>query len=115
MSSSEMDSKTLLICWINPEQAEFVCATSQTTHLPEYFRRELESLRGRPGRARLWVPAGFPDIDLTELFASATTPLLVHLIAHLNACGGIVFLPGDIALVDQLGIITDQQLNIVVR
>lgn len=113
MSSSEIDSKTLLICWVNPRIAEIACEMSLATHTPEYFQKELASLSGRPGRGRLWIHSAFPEIDVSEAFASPS--INQSLIEHLCTLGGVVIRSEDRMLLAPFGLITDQQLNIFTR
>lgn len=102
-----MDNTEYAIWWLSPSECNAI-DSDYTGQLhdgaPKYLSAKFLSLRGRPGRGRLWVP---DDIDVQDI--SWTDDAIGRWCEN---CGGIVFWRKDLEHVMHYpGLITDLNMK----
>jgi len=94
-----------LIWWLS--QADCTAIGEELPgRFPDYLQSEYRSRFGRPGRGRLWVPMGFPNVSVDPW---PDSPLAKYVESQ---CGGLVFSLMDLFLFEEMpGIITTLKLR----
>lgn len=101
------------IWWLSPEDLRAIDEELEWPQAPPvYLLREIEDLRGRAGRGRLWfateLRAGRNPWDDPKVDPWPDTPLS----RRLQDCGGIVIRALDVALLRTMpGVVTDLKLD----
>lgn len=87
----EYPDEELAVLWLPKELVDHLKIPADVQGLPMYIRKELNSMKGGPMHARLWVPQ---QIDFEALKCSDDDPRLVN--EYMDDFGGIVFLRSNL-------------------
>ena len=97
---------TNLIWWLSQKTLEIVIKYKDA--LPEYLISEIESMRGRAGRGRLWIHSQFPETMVNDTYFESPIGQWITL----ESMGGIVIRDEDAELVRKFpGLLTDLKLT----